>query len=504
MDPFSLWILAAVAVGALLRHVVSVLYGIDYSRAKDEHVRAKQAHVDFCRDRIRTLEEEKSQLERDLDALRGLLEQMRTAVGDRVYNDTMLTQQSLGGILSELRAELTQRTQEILDLMLSAHDSTDASPSVDISATRRIATLERREADLKQRIQSFESQLTELSETSDRLRGKLQAIQRLAPFGYTSDTGTRRVYLSEDEIINPQKTLYVDFAHPMEMTEIGPYRVCEKWLASEAVARFIVEHPRTGDRAEATVWTRRSEEHSNVLTPLLAELRAAKSVKHRSFFGVLECGGSSVEGVWCIVEPARGRFLREVAPELKGKWARAVELAAGIADALRPAHAKGVVHGHLSTDTVLLTPEGIRIAGLGMGPLHHPGHGARDYGIETDTTWMAPSEWRVTPPPAAGPTLDTWGTASLLYYLLTGRAPFDASALERARRGRRVRPRRIRTSGSRPPRALAMVIRMALDSDDSRRYQSISHLRADLMAAASGQPPTKAWPYGLLERVAGW
>ncbi len=102
--------------------------------------------------------------------------------------------------------------------------------------------------------------------------------------------------------------------------------------------------------------------------------------------------------------------------------------------------------------------------------------------------WMAP-ERAVLKPGAATTAVDVYGVGAILYFLLTGRAPFAGESLletlMRVREGSVVSPRKLVPAIDRD---LEMVCLMPMDRDPSRLYATAEELAKDLDRYIQGEP----------------
>lgn len=153
-------------------------------------------------------------------------------------------------------------------------------------------------------------------------------------------------------------------------------------MSNRVVARrYALEVPE-GDAPGCVVWRARDlVTNSDMLVTLLAGQRAADTtlaaiseLRHRSLAIVLEHG---VDGGDCfVITPARtgGMTLRGalVKRPLPGV-AEAARIGAQLADALATLHARGLVHGRLSPDTIIVDETGVpRIEDVPAGTLARP------------------------------------------------------------------------------------------------------------------------------------
>jgi len=154
--------------------------------------------------------------------------------------------------------------------------------------------------------------------------------------------------------------------------------------------------------------------------------------------------------------------------------ARAVELAAQIAAALRVAHNHGVVHGDLKPENVLFADaDTVKLIDFGLALILDERRQNAPGSVAGSPAYMAPE---VIEGVGAGPASDVWSLGVLLHRMLTGRLPFAATSL----------PALFFTilsdppppMGSQVPRALARLVERCLSKEPALRPDSLSELPA--------------------------
>jgi serine/threonine-protein kinase len=170
-----------------------------------------------------------------------------------------------------------------------------------------------------------------------------------------------------------------------------------------------------------------------------------------------------------------------------------LEIIGKVCDALAFAHSRGVVHGDVKPENVLLGQFGqVYLMDWGLArpgaTRHSPARDAvttsiddtLESGISGTPSYMAPEQ-------ARGETIDeridVFAVGALLYFALSSQPPYPAaSAAESWELARRARPLpldEVAVRGSIPPELLR-IVNVAMAEDPARRYQSVAELRADL------------------------
>jgi eukaryotic-like serine/threonine-protein kinase len=172
------------------------------------------------------------------------------------------------------------------------------------------------------------------------------------------------------------------------------------------------------------------------------------SLSHPAIAGVYEVGEDA--GVlFLAMEFVPGDTLNRVIAGRGLNARRAMDYAIQMADALAEAHAVGIVHGHLTTSNVIVTPKGtVKILEFGLGPWTRSGrsHEKRD---------------------------DIFALGAVLFEIVAGR-PF----------GDEFTPAEQRAISKEVPPELDEIIGRLLTHDANRTYSSPATAAADLRAAA--------------------
>jgi serine/threonine protein kinase len=177
-----------------------------------------------------------------------------------------------------------------------------------------------------------------------------------------------------------------------------------------------------------------------------------------------------------------------------------------ICEAVAFAHAHGVVHRDLKPENVMVGPFGeVLVMDWGVAKVFDeeaapPALRAGAMPAGGSATAAATSEGAVVGTPSymapeqaegrageIGPTTDVYALGAILYFLLTGRAPFDGEAAARRTRGDArqppVPPRRLDAS---VPRPLEAVVARAMAPEARGRYASAKEVAAEVARFLDG------------------
>jgi serine/threonine protein kinase len=224
----------------------------------------------------------------------------------------------------------------------------------------------------------------------------------------------------------------------------------------------------------------------------LEDAKIAGTLNHpniAALFDVVEQDGRC----YLVYEFAAGPSLRQEMSGLRLGVRRAVELGAQIADALAEGHTRGVVHGDLRPDTVVVTPKGsTKILNFGMVPWT-AGGAARSLAVLSPGS-LTPEEAHVagylSPEQALGGKIDArsdlFSLGVMLHEMLTGKHPFEGGTPS-ATILNLVRATALPASFEYPdvPSELDLLLARAMSKDIAARHQSAALLAADLRIIVS-------------------
>jgi tetratricopeptide (TPR) repeat protein len=180
----------------------------------------------------------------------------------------------------------------------------------------------------------------------------------------------------------------------------------------------------------------------------------------------------------------------------------AAELVALLAGAMHAVHQRGIIHRDLKPANVLLTPEGTpKITDFGLAKLLIGGKEQTQSEAFIGTpSYMAPEQARGRAREVT-PATDVYALGTILYALLTGRAPFlgetNLEVLAQVLHEEPVPPSRLRAG---VPKDLEIICLKCLEKSPGRRYASAAQLGERLRLFLDGKPiPDR--PPGTWERL---
>ena len=164
--------------------------------------------------------------------------------------------------------------------------------------------------------------------------------------------------------------------------------------------------------------------------------------------------------------------------------ARAIDVAAQVADALACAHSHGVVHRDVKPANILLREDGhVKVADFGIAKAGSGGDLTRTGVVMGTAKYLSPEQVSGSPADAGS---DIYALGIVLYEMIAGAPPFIGDTeLSTAVARLTAAPGSLRDRRPDVPRSLEAVVLRSLARDPAARYQSAEELRASLLAVDS-------------------
>ncbi len=217
------------------------------------------------------------------------------------------------------------------------------------------------------------------------------------------------------------------------------------------------------------------------------ESRAASTVNHENILNLTDFG-SDVKGIcYAVFEPIEGTQLSDLLTSSLDEG-RAIRIARQVATAVTAAHAKKLVHGRISPQSIFVNvdengTDHVKVYGFGGDPLNVE----RD----ADPRYLAPEQ--STAYPVADDRTDVYSLGITLYEMLSGVLPFE---------GKTAAEVQAKVSNEPPPPLSAFrkdlnpeiepIILTAMAMNAERRYQTMAAFAEDLDLLSNRIAPTKS------------
>lgn len=221
------------------------------------------------------------------------------------------------------------------------------------------------------------------------------------------------------------------------------------------------------------------------------EARAIAAVNHPHVCSLFDVGPD-----YLVMEYVEGERLHGPVP-----LPRALDLAGQILDGLDAAHEKGIVHRDLKPGNILLTRSGVKILDFGLARIAHAPAVDNPGVTETYTfpltakgtimgtlPYMSPEQVEGHDADARS---DIFAFGVVLYELIAGTRPFTGNTQANLVASiLKEEPRPLFEMQPRTPRGLADVVRVCLEKDPEKRWQSARDVRHALRWMAAQPAPS--------------
>jgi serine/threonine protein kinase len=215
------------------------------------------------------------------------------------------------------------------------------------------------------------------------------------------------------------------------------------------------------------------------------EAKLASEISHPNIVSVVDFGEDPQYGAYMVMELVEGKPLLSPGT-LPMSIKRAIDLLAQVADALDHIHKRGIIHGDVKADNIMLVAEAAgarrrhvaRLLDFGLARRPESGEHGDEALVSGSPHYLAPERATGGPP---GVSSDVYALGVLGYLLLTGTLPFDGSVVEilTAHIHKAVEPISQRR-GEKLDEALEALMMRALAKDPARRHASAGAFRYEL------------------------
>jgi len=217
------------------------------------------------------------------------------------------------------------------------------------------------------------------------------------------------------------------------------------------------------------------------------EAKLASEISHPNIVSVVDYGEDPQYGAYMVMELVEGDSL-VAAGSLPMSIKRALDVLAQVADALEHIHKRGIIHGDVKADNIMLTqetsgnsPEARRrrvVRLLDFGLARRPEHGEGEEGVSGSPHYLAPERAAGGPPSVSS---DIYALGVLGYLLLTGTLPFDGNVVDilMAHIHNPVEKLAVRRKEE-LDEAIENLISRALEKDPAKRHGSAAAFRYEL------------------------
>ena len=172
-----------------------------------------------------------------------------------------------------------------------------------------------------------------------------------------------------------------------------------------------------------------------------------------------------------------------------------------IVEAIDYVHSQGIIHRDIKSNNVRISSTGqVKVLDFGIAKSSSSPNLTVTGGVIGTVQYLAPEQFRGE---SASERTDIWALGILLYEMLTGHMPFEATTLgellDRIGKANYVQPSVLNTA---VPRQIQAIVSRCLKKNPWDRYRSAKELLRDIDQFCSGEPSTKDQKSGWLASTA--
>ncbi len=279
-----------------------------------------------------------------------------------------------------------------------------------------------------------------------------------------------------------------------ELERVGRY-VIQRVLGKGGFGKVVLAYDETLRRKVAIKAPRLNVSNRDIESEFLAEARKLAQLKHPGIVGVLDVVSENGQ-CFIVSDFVDGKPLSKWLKLYQPDWKQAAQICAAIADALSHAHSQRTVHRDLKPANVIMTADNQPVIvdfGLAVSDTHRAIGAARG-DISGTPAYMSPEQATGAGHRIDGRT-DIYSLGVILYRLLTGRNPFDASDIvELMRQVQEDEPQPPRQLNRQVPAELERICLKAMSKSFKDRYTTADDLAQDLRAVVGDQRSDVAIP----------
>jgi predicted Ser/Thr protein kinase len=261
---------------------------------------------------------------------------------------------------------------------------------------------------------------------------------------------------------------------------IGKYKVVG-WLGAGGEADvYRVVHIKLGN--DLVLKLSRQRVRADDRSGLFEEGKLLVDLEHPNLVRIYDCDFHE-NRPFLVMEYVHGRNLEQYAGEEPVTQRHAGALVAKLAAVMAVAHRHGIIHCDIKPKNVLIDKLGEpRLIDFGMARLRHAWSERVHPSWGGTLAYMAPEQARLEVD-RIGPRSDIFALGGVLYFLLTGQAPFSGKDQDEIwNRARRCEFEAGALRAAKVPRRLERICLKAMEADPSRRHSSAEALAHDLDA----------------------
>ena len=271
---------------------------------------------------------------------------------------------------------------------------------------------------------------------------------------------------------------------------VGNYNITTKLGEGGMGMVFLAQHPVIGSKVALKAIHPQFARNGDVVSRFVTEAKSVNQIGHDHIVSITDFGNTPSGDFYFIMEYLQGQtlasWIRRHGPLLP---ARALNIAAQIADALQASHEHGVIHRDLKPENIFLTErEGtkdfVKVLDFGLAKLtgpeqHTNNHNTRAGFVMGTPYYMSPEQCEGKP--EIDHRADIYALGVVLFEMLTGMIPFGGEGYgEIILKHITVPPPSARSIVKKLSPALDAILFRALSKDPAQRFQTMAQFRSAL------------------------
>lgn len=276
--------------------------------------------------------------------------------------------------------------------------------------------------------------------------------------------------------------------------QIPGYRV-EGKLGAGAMAQVFKANQLSLDRPVAIkVLPRKHSNNPQFIERFYAEGKAAAALNHPNIVQAYDVGQAG-EFHYFVMEFVEGATVHDrIVANKRTPERDALDIAISVADALRHAHDKGLIHRDVKPKNIMITPDGVvKLADLGLARAIDDKEAAlAEQGKAYGTPYYISPE-QIRGEVNVGAQADIYSLGATLYHMVTGQVPFNGKnpneVMQKHLKAPLVPPDHVNPKLS---AGISEVIEKMMAKSRRERYRDMGEVLVDLKAVRAGEVPPHA------------
>lgn len=280
---------------------------------------------------------------------------------------------------------------------------------------------------------------------------------------------------------------------------VGNYNITAKLGEGGMGTVFLAQHPVIGSKVALKAIHPEYARSPEVVSRFVNEARAVNQIGHDHIVDIHDFGTTPAGDFYFIMEHLNGEMLSDQrGRQLVFSPARALHIAAQIADALAASHERGVIHRDLKPDNIFLitrdgNPDFVKVLDFGLAKLTTVSGTVPAY--TTDAGIVMGTPYYMSPEQCEGRAeldhrSDVYSLGVILFEMLTGHVPFAGEGYgEVMTKHISLPPPAARKFVPDLPLALEAVLSRALAKAPDARFQTMAEFREVLLSIESAISP---------------